>query len=161
VLGRHGNYVKVKLSESRSAFMEVAAVTEGGTAADEVAFTTLYDHAPPTLTVAAAALTSTTDTIKVDVAAEDDVKLLDMYMYVGSRKLFYQSNRDGADPRKASFSYDVPLQPGVNVITVVARETPDTTTRRTVIVRRDGSDGSIMKTPKQQGEFLLEALGTK
>ena len=39
-------------------------------------------------------------------------------------------------------------RPGVNSIVVAARDTPDTTTRRVVVVRRDGPDGSIMKTPK-------------
>jgi carboxyl-terminal processing protease len=34
------------------------------------------------------------------------------------------------------------------MITVVARETADTITRRTIVVRRDGPDGSILKTPK-------------
>jgi carboxyl-terminal processing protease len=36
----------------------------------------------------------------------------------------------------------------VNVITVVARETPDTTSRRMLVVRKDGADGSLLKTPK-------------
>ncbi len=31
---------------------------------------------------------------------------------------------------------------------MVARETPDTTTRRAIIVRRDGREGEILKTPK-------------
>jgi carboxyl-terminal processing protease len=67
---------------------------------------------------------------------------------VGSRKLYYKSNRDGADPRKASVDFEAPLRPGVNLITVVARETPDTTTRHTLFVRRDGPDGAILRTPK-------------
>ena len=161
VLGRHGKYVKVKLSKDRWAFVAAAETSDGGAATDKVAFTTIYGHAPPTLTVTADALFTTADKMKVDVVAEDDVKLLDMYMFVGSRKLHYRSNRDGEDPLKASFSYDVPLKPGVNIITVVARETPDTTTRRTIVVRRDAADGSILKTPKKQKAFLLEELGTK
>jgi carboxyl-terminal processing protease len=44
--------------------------------------------------------------------------------------------------------FDAPLRPGVNLITVVARENPDTVTRRMIIVRKDGADGSILKTPK-------------
>ncbi len=36
----------------------------------------------------------------------------------------------------------------MNLITVVARENPDTVTRRMIIVRKDGADGAILKTPK-------------
>jgi carboxyl-terminal processing protease len=82
-------------------------------------------------------------------------------MFVGPHKLYYQSNRKGADQKRASFTFNAPLQPGVNLITVVARETPDTTTRRTVVVRRDGKDGRILKTPKQPSgdfRFLLDAV---
>ena len=88
------------------------------------------------------------DKVKVVGTASDSERLLDLYVFVGARKLYYKSNRGGADPKKASFEFDAPLRPGVNLITVFARETPDTTTRRTVVVRKDGSDGSILKTPK-------------
>ena len=86
--------------------------------------------------------------MKITGTASDSERLLDTFIFVGSRKLYYKSNRDGADPKKAEFSFEAPLRPGVNVITVVARETPDTTTRRTLVVRKDGPDGSILKTPK-------------
>jgi carboxyl-terminal processing protease len=36
----------------------------------------------------------------------------------------------------------------VNLITVVARENTDTTSRRTIVVRKDAADGAILKTPK-------------
>ena len=100
------------------------------------------------------------DTVKIEVQASDTERLLDMYMFVGPHKLYYQSNQTGADPKKASFSYTTPLQPGVNIIPVIARETPDTTTRRTIVVRRDAADGSILKTPKHNSDnfhFLLES----
>ena len=67
--------------------------------------------------------------------------------------MFYRSNRNGADPKKMAFDADVPLRPGVNVVTVVARENPDTTTRRTFIVRRDGPNGELLPTPKTDDEL--------
>jgi carboxyl-terminal processing protease len=51
----------------------------------------------------------------------------------------------------------VPLRPGVNIINVVARETPDSTSRRVIIVRKDGGDGAILATPKNE-ESLEETL---
>jgi carboxyl-terminal processing protease len=38
-------------------------------------------------------------------------------------------------------------------VTVVARENPDTTSRRTFIVRRDGSNGELLATPKTDDEL--------
>jgi carboxyl-terminal processing protease len=74
-------------------------------------------------------------------------KLLDTYIFVGSRKVFYRSNGGGADPKKMSLDADVSLRPGVNVITVFARESPDTMSRKTIVVRRDGPNGDLLPTP--------------
>ncbi|MCA9624267.1 MAG: peptidase S41, partial [Myxococcales bacterium] len=158
-LGERGTMTKVKLGEERFAFVETAKLKDGGSARSEISYSPIYSHAPPKLEVKAAAMATRSDKVKLTVEASDSERLLDMYVFVGSRKLHYQSNRDGADPTRASFVFDAPLQEGVNVITVVARETPDTTTRRVVVVRRDGADGTILKTPKRQDDdFLLEAL---
>jgi carboxyl-terminal processing protease len=158
VLGKRGKMTKVAINDSRFAFVNNDALKEGGKAADELAFDTVYGHAPPTLSVTATSMATRGDKVKIDVKAFDSERLLDMYLFVGPRKLYYQSNRNGSDKKRASFSFDAPLQPGVNMITVVARETPDTTTRRTVVVRRDGADGSILKTPKRSADYLLEAV---
>ena len=76
----------------------------------------------------------------------------------GARSIPRPTYRDGADPKKAGFELDVPLAPGVNIITVVARETPDTITRRVVVVRRDGPDGALLKTPKHSEDYLIDAV---
>jgi carboxyl-terminal processing protease len=154
-IGRRGDYAKVMLSQGRFAFVQAAALKDATQPGGEIAFTPIYSHAPPMLEVKAAAMATRSDKVKITVEASDSERLLDMYMFVGSRKLYYQSNRAGADPRRASFTYDAPLQPGVNIITVIARETPDTTTRRVVVVRRDGADGSTLKTPKHVDDDFL------
>jgi hypothetical protein len=41
----------------------------------------------------------------------------------------------------------------VNFITVVARESPDTATRRSFVVRRDGPAGELLATPKGDEEM--------
>ncbi|AUX46187.1 peptidase S41 [Sorangium cellulosum] len=144
-----GGFLKIDLGGGRFAFVAPREVTPAGAPAPAaVAFEDVYSHAPPTLDIAAAALATTADTVKITGTAADSERLLDTFIFVGSRKLYYKSNRDGADPKKTEFSFEAPLRPGVNVITVVARETPDTTTRRTLVVRKDGPDGSILKTPK-------------
>jgi carboxyl-terminal processing protease len=154
LIGRVGDFDKVDLGGGRFAFVAEREVSAGAGAAGAVAFDDVYLHAPPTLDVSADAMATREDHVKLHGTASDTERLLDTYIFVGSRKLYYRSNRDGADPKKASIDFDAPLRPGVNIITVIARETPDTTTRRVLVLRRDGPDGAIMKTPKTDDPIL-------
>jgi len=148
VLGKAGGFLKVDLGGGRFGFVAEGDVTPGGAPGAQVAFEEVYSHAPPTLEIASSAMATRGDTVKITGSAADSERLLDVYIFVGSRKLYYKSNRDGSDPKKTTVEFEAPLRPGVNVISVVARENPDTTTRRTLVVRKDGPDGSILKTPK-------------
>lgn len=159
-LGQAGGFIKVGLGGSRFAFVPERDVSAGGSPAAQVAFEEVYSHAPPTLEIGASEMATRGDTVKINGTAQDGERLLDMYIFVGSRKLYYKSNRDGVDPKKANLEFAAPLRPGVNVITVVARENPDTVTRRTLVVRKDGPDGSILKTPKSDdpiNDWIAEA----
>jgi carboxyl-terminal processing protease len=148
-LGKSGEFRKIDLGGGRFAFVASTEVAPGsGAPKGSVEFADVYSHAPPTLDVNVPVMATRGDRVKVTGSAQDGERLLDLQIFVGSRKLYYQSNRDAADPKKASFDFDAPLRPGVNFIVVIARETPDTVTRRVVVVRRDGPDGSILKTPK-------------
>jgi carboxyl-terminal processing protease len=148
LLGKVGDLDKIDLGGGRFAFVAAREVASGGAPAGTLSFDDLYLHAPPTLEVKAATMSTRDDKVKISGIATDTERLLDVYIFVGSRKLYYKSNRDGADPKKATIDFDAPLRPGVNLVTVVARETPDTTTRRVLVIRKDGADGSILKTPK-------------
>ena len=61
-----------------------------------------------------------------------------------------------AEVRVITVTFQVPakLRPGINVITVVARENDDTVSRYTRIIRRDGPNGEALTAPK--GEELGE-----
>lgn len=160
VVGTSEGWDRVELDEGRYAFVNPAELRPAsGAPARPVAFADVYSHAPPSLEIEAAALATKSDTITVNGLATDGERLLDVYVYVGSRKLFYKSNRAGDDPRSMPFDFSVPLRPGVNFISVVARENAETTTRRTIVVRRDGEDGAILKSPKNADaveEWLAE-----
>ena len=93
----------------------------------------------------------------IEGQASDSNKVLDTFIFVGSKKVFYQSNRKAEDQTKLKFSLDTELQPGINVITVVARESEDTTSRYTMVVRRDGANGEALKTTR--GESMGDDLG--
>ena len=150
VLGKVGEFDKVSLGSGRYAFarsgeLEASDAQPGNGA---IAFEDIYSHAPPVLSIEPGALSTRAETMTIKGKANGNERLLDVFGFVGGRKVFYQSNKGASDPKAASFSVEVPLKPGVNVINIVARENPDSTTRRVVVVRRDSADGTILKTAK-------------
>jgi len=158
VLGTVNGFLKLSLGNGRFAFARPSDLDPGGVPAATVALEDTMAHAPPALDIPQPELATTNSHTVVRGTASDDARLLDAFIFVGARKVFYRSNRDGADPKRMTFEVDVPLRPGVNVVTVIARENPDTTTRRTFIVRRDGPKGELLATPKMDDE-LSESSG--
>jgi carboxyl-terminal processing protease len=160
VVGTVNGYVKLSLGDGRFAFARASDVEPGGTSASsQLVLQDAMAHAPPLLEIPQPQLATRDSHTFVRGVATDDARLLDTYIFVGARKVFYRSNRNGADTKKMGFDADLPLRPGVNVVTVVARENPDTTTRRTFIVRRDGTNGELLATPKTDDE-LSETAST-
>ncbi|MBX3202227.1 MAG: PDZ domain-containing protein [Labilithrix sp.] len=157
VLATAGELTKVALGEGRFGFVKTAELEAGGTPTAVVAFEETMRRFPPAVEVQPVPLSVRDDKILIKGTATDGDKILDGYVFAGNRKVFYRSNRNGPDPKRMTFETTVPLRPGVNVITVVARENVDTVGRRTLIVRRDGPNGEILQTPK--GEEDLESGG--
>jgi carboxyl-terminal processing protease len=153
VIGSANGYLKVALGDSRFAFARASDVERGGTPAAQLALEDAMAHAPPALEIPQPQLATRDAHTLVRGTASDGVRLLDTYIFVGSRKVFYRSNRNGPDQRHMAFDADLPLRPGVNVVTVVARENPETQTRRTFVVRRDGPNGELLQTPKTEEEL--------
>ena len=122
-------------------------------ASSAVAFEDAMAHAPPAIEVNALALATREPTAAIRGTAMDGDRLLDGYIFVNSRKVFYQSNRNGQDPKSMSFSADLPLRPGVNLVSVVARENPDTVGHKTFVIRRDGKNGELLPTPKTEDDL--------
>lgn len=146
-LGTVAEFTKVRLDGNRFAFVETRLVTDS-TAPAKASFTPLLAHSPPLLEVVAGELATREDHVLIQGTATDGDRVIDAYVFVGSRKVYYVSNKSGADPKKLGFSYDVKLNPGTNVISVVTRENQDTATRYTRVVRRDGKAGEALPTPK-------------
>ena len=67
------------------------------------------------------------------------------------RKVAYRSNRNGPDAKRLRFELDVPLLPGVNQVTVFARQSDEVQARQTLIVTRLGG-----RTPVAEPERLRE-----
>jgi carboxyl-terminal processing protease len=148
VLASTGDLTKVSLGDVRFGFVKTSELEQGGTPAGVVQFEETMRRFPPTIELQPVALSVRDDKVTIKGTAADGDKILDGYVFVGNRKVFYRSNRNGADPKKLTFEAPVTLRPGVNAITVFARENVDTVGRRTLIIRRDGPNGEILQTPK-------------
>ena len=51
--------------------------------------------------------------------------------------MFYRSNRGGKRPERLGFSHDIPLWPGDNTITVIARENDQVRSAKVIHIFRD------------------------
>jgi carboxyl-terminal processing protease len=152
-LGTAGDFVKIDLGNNRFAFARSSDLDSGGTPSQVVAFDDAMAHAPPAVEVNDPALATRDGHTEIHGITSDGERLLDAYIFVNSKKVFYQSNRNGKDPKSMAFAADLPLRPGVNMVSVIARETPDTVGHKTFIIRRDAADGSLMSTPKTEDDL--------
>jgi carboxyl-terminal processing protease len=159
-LGTFGDFSKVSLGDDRVGFVESRGLTVSGNAPFKPLFEPLLRRSPPLLDVKPASVATRDDTVRIEAVVTDSDQVIDAFVFVNSRKVFYQSNRKSADPTRMTFSQPVNLSPGINVITVVARENDDTATSRAMVVRRDGPNGEELPTPKHEfledGEFAEE-----
>jgi len=138
-------FVRVDLGEGRPGWVAQTDLASGGAGGH---LEWHVNHMPPQLDVDyGGSLVTREPRLRIRGRARDDQRVRDLYIFVGVRKVFYQSNRTGSDPRSASFETDVPLTGGINYVTVFVRESEDVVSRRTFVLRRDGADGSLMETP--------------
>ncbi|HET8939016.1 MAG TPA: MXAN_5808 family serine peptidase [Polyangiales bacterium] len=145
-------FVRVDLGDGRPGWIKktsIAGPSEGtkGKLIDVLA------HMPPKLEVNYGnTLTTRQDSLKLQGSAVDDTRVRDVYIFVGSRKVHYQSNRGATDPTRQKFEATLPLRPGTNFVTVVARESNEVASHKSFIVRRDAPDGSLLDTPKSDDD---------
>jgi carboxyl-terminal processing protease len=146
------DYIRVEMEAGRPGWVLASdAIGPAGAAQGKIAYD--INHMPPKVEIGpAVALVTRQSTLPIQGLAQDDQAVKDMYIFVGSRKAFYKSNRSNSG-KELSFQSDVPLQGGVNYITVVARESKETSSRKTFVVRRDAPDGSLLETPKYDDDL--------
>jgi len=105
-----------------------------------------FQLTPPMVVVHASAALTHDPQIRLSGSVTDDTNILDLYVEVANlktpwrrKKIFYQPNRFGTDPKSMAFSIDVPLTEGVNVIFVVARQTRWLKTTKLLLCIRQAS----------------------
>ncbi|MBA2542568.1 MAG: PDZ domain-containing protein, partial [Deltaproteobacteria bacterium] len=136
-----GPYTKVKLG-TKVGFIQTSALGAGG--AGGSAFVPAWNSTPPALTLTTKGLETTADTYKLTGTVNDEEKVEDIYIFVSnshakidSRKVFYRSNRGARDLKQLGFTADLPLWPGSNMITVIARSNAEVRTVKTMYVYRN------------------------
>ncbi|HEY1815284.1 MAG TPA: MXAN_5808 family serine peptidase [Kofleriaceae bacterium] len=143
-IGTYGAWTKVKLNAAgtKIGFLPSAAVFAGGTGAS--AYAPYWNSTPPQIALDAKTLTTSNDTFKLVGNVTDESHLEDIYVFVANqsarveaKKVFYRSNRGGKDGRSLSFTADIPMYPGSNAVTVVARESSEVRSTKTLFVYRD------------------------
>jgi carboxyl-terminal processing protease len=151
VFARTDEFVGIELGAERFAYVRAKDVKEAaGAAPRRVDFQPVLSRSPPRLSVKSQALSTRGSTMKLDIQALDDNGgVQDVFVFVGSRKVFYMPNPE-AGGNRMKVSMDVPLKPGVNMITVVARQNEDSAARYRTVVRKDGPNGEALPTPKNE-----------
>ncbi len=139
---RGANMARVEWGENRFAFVKVADLRDArgqkpavptGKDVEVVPF-----RAPSQITVnvdpsqGGTAVDSATFTLSSVV---NDPTLLDVYVLVNDQKVFFRGHTP-EDGDKLKFTTEFPLKEGNNFVTVVARETQDFASRKTVVIRR-------------------------
>ena len=106
-----------------------------------------FQLTPPMIVLRQSAAMTHDKHISLSGTVTDDMNILDLYVEVANmrtpwrrKKIFYQPNRFGTDPKTMAFSIDVPLTIGVNVIFVVARQTRWIKTTKLLLCIRQESD---------------------
>jgi carboxyl-terminal processing protease len=154
VLGTSGDFVKLSLGNGRFGFAKKNDLENGGSPAATVAFDDALTHAVPEIGLQAPQLATRDQHLVIKGEISDDVRVLDAYVFVGSRKVWYKSNRNGADPKKLAYEADLPLRPGINVVSIYARQNADDAlARKTFVIRKDGPNGELITTPKTDDDL--------
>ncbi|MBA3395648.1 MAG: PDZ domain-containing protein [Deltaproteobacteria bacterium] len=143
-LGTFGPYTKVKLNAggSRVGFVPTSSIAQGGSG--QGSFAQVWNSTPPVIAVNHKGLETTADTYKLSGQVNDEQKVEDVYIFVSnqsakieSRKVFYRSNRGSKDAKALAFTADLPLWPGSNMVTVVARANAEVRSVKTMFIYRD------------------------
>ena len=139
----YGAWTKVKLAGGKVGFLPTSALGAAGAAGDG-AYTPYWNSTPPQIALDAKQLETSSDTFALSGTVTDDSHVEDVYVFVANssakveaRKVFYRSNRGGADGKSLRFVADVPMYPGSNAVTVIARESSEVRSLKTLYVYRD------------------------
>jgi len=145
VNARFGDLYRVEWQKGRFGFVPAAEVkaVKGSRAGTVVA---AWQREPPRIAIAPDPAKGSPvvegDTFRlsgsatVAPSADPASRLRDVFVYVNDQKVFFRVVPDETGAQKLEFQTDLPLQPGQNLVTVVAREDEEFQSRRSLVVFR-------------------------
>jgi carboxyl-terminal processing protease len=141
--GRLGEYLRVELDKDRFAFVPAASAKESRAKAQPVwkdlAF--VAHRNPPAITLnldpQLGGVVAEGDRYTLSGSVSGSAKEVDLYVLVNDQKVYFKTvPGTQKEPVKFKFSTDFQLKEGNNNVLVVARESADFASRRTLIIRR-------------------------
>jgi carboxyl-terminal processing protease len=153
LLGTLGPWSKVSLDGGRVGFVasdQVAKASNPGGAPR-----LRWQSTPPTVTLRLPTLETAAASYRLSGAVSDESRVEDIQVFVANRaakiddrKVFYKSNRGSAKPTQLDFAADIPLWPGSNQVTVLARESTDVRSVQTFFIYREAAQTAQVTAPK-------------
>ncbi|WP_257459909.1 MXAN_5808 family serine peptidase [Archangium lipolyticum] len=137
-------FYRVELEKDRFAFVRSQDVREArGKATPVQGLTYVARRSPPDIKLdvdySQGGLVANGDKYTLTGEVDDAQGLLDMYILVNDQKVYFQGvdqNAKANEPRKLKFTTEFSLKEGNNNVLVVARESTDFASRRTLVIRR-------------------------
>ncbi len=149
ITGRQGKWLRVALEDKRPGFVASVDVRKSNASAPRIArIDPHWQVTPPDVKLQIPSFETSATSYKLRGVASDETHVEDVYIFVSNRdakvdnrKIFYRSNRNGKLTDRLDFEAKIPLWPGSNRITVVARENDDVRSSRTIYMYSSGSPG--------------------
>jgi hypothetical protein len=146
VTGKQGDWLRVDLGDELQGFIKKSYTTKSAGPARLAGVDSRMQVTPPNLTLQVPSYETSQATYTLKGLARDDSKVEDLYIFVSNsvanvenRKVFYQSNRGNAKSAELDFVANIPLWPGSNAVTVVARENERVRAAKTLFLTRSES----------------------
>jgi carboxyl-terminal processing protease len=146
VIASFGPWTKIKLNAgaTKVGFVPAKATSPGASRSGQGQFTQMWNSTPPVIALNLKGLETSAQTYKLSGNVSAEQRVEDVYIFVSNRgakiegrKVFYRSNRSGKHPKLLEFATELPLWPGSNMVTVVARASSEVRSVKTMFVYRD------------------------
>jgi carboxyl-terminal processing protease len=145
--GRLGEWYRIEGADGRPGFIHTSQAKRTNKRATPKRFAVRWQVTPPKLALNVPSYETRGKSYNLSGVVTDDTRVEDVYVFVSNReakvenrKVFYQSNRQGSSANRLTFNESIPLWPGNNMITVVARENGEVQSQKTLFIYR--SDGA-------------------
>ena len=154
ITGKQGPWYRIMLGDQRPGFVSAADVRRAGARGQKADLKPIWQVTPPAIALDIPSYVTDQPTYRLRGKATDDSHVEDVYVFVSNiddevenRKVFYKSNRNGKQSDALRFQTDIPLWPGTNQVTVVARENDEVKTAHTMYVYRTAESSTTASAP--------------